>query len=100
MKKGIYIKSKPRFITFILICMFVITGVFNTVTGSIAAHASDSPQEYISVCVDTGDTLWDIAQDYMPDDMDTREAVYIIKKTNDIGSSISEGQTLLIPKYS
>lgn len=100
MTRRIRIKSKSRFLIFLLICMFILTGVFNTMTGAYDAIASDSPQSYISVNVSSGDTLWDIAETYMPQDMDTREAVYIIKKVNNISSTVRDGQTILIPEYS
>lgn len=100
MTHGIRIKSKKRFFIFIVICMVIFTAIFNGIIGGYEAVASDKTQDYISVNVQPGDTLWDIAQNYMPEDMDTREAVYIIKKINDIESSIAEGQTIYIPEYS
>ena len=100
MTRRFRIKSKSRFLIFLLICMFILTGAFNTMTGAYDALASDSPQGYISVNVTAGDTLWNIAENYMPSDMDTREAVYIIKKVNNIDSTVRDGQTILIPEYS
>ena len=99
MTKKIRVKSKTRFLVFILVCLFAVCGVFNGVTGAVNAVASDNHRDYISINVNPGDTLWHIAELYMPEDMDIREAVYIIKKKNNISSDIRAGQTILVPRY-
>ena len=56
--------------------------------------------EYMDVEVKSGDTLWNIAQDYMPDDMDTRKAVFKLCSLNDISADqLYAGMTIQVPIY-
>ena len=53
---------------------------------------------YKSIKIEAGDCLWSIADEYMSDDMDIREAVYMICDTNDVdANTLYAGQTLSIP---
>ena len=78
--------------------LFAVTGLFNTMLGLNDALGL-TKQEYIEVSINSGDTLWTIAEQYMPSDMDIRKAVHIIKNVNDIDSQLQPGQTILIPEY-
>lgn len=44
--------------------------------------------------VSQGDTLWDIAKEYCPSNMDIRDYIYDIKERNDISGTIHNGQVL------
>ena len=48
--------------------------------------------------VECGDTLWDIAKEYCPDDMSFREYINLIKTRNDITADIYEGDSIIILK--
>lgn len=98
MKRTLKVKSRVRFTAFVLIILFAVTGIFNTMLGLNDALGL-TKTEYIEVSVDSGDTLWTIAEQYMPSDMDIRKAVYIIKNVNDIDNQLQPGQTVLIPEY-
>lgn len=98
MKRTLKVKSRVRFTAFVLIMLFAVTGIFNTMLGLNDALGL-TKSEYIEVSVDYGDTLWTIAEQYMPSDMDIRKAVYIIKNVNDIDNQLQPGQTVLIPEY-
>lgn len=98
MKRTLKVKSRVRFTAFVLIMLFAVTGIFNTMLGLNDALGL-TKTEYIEVSVDSGDTLWTIAEQYMPSDMDIRKAVYIIKNVNDIDNQLQPGQTVLIPEY-
>ena len=98
MKKTLKVKSRVRFTAFVLIMLFTVTGLFNTMLGLNDALGL-TKQEYIEVSINSGDTLWTIAEQYMPSDMDIRKAVHIIKNVNDIDSQLQPGQTILIPEY-
>ena len=94
--KGYKITSRTRFIAFVAAFIILFTMMFNFIFALSTAH-SESEDQYIKVGVATGDSLWSIAQTYMPD-KDTREAVYIIKKINGIDSDyIYAGMMLDIP---
>lgn len=98
MKKTLKVKSRVRFTAFVLIMLFAVTGLFNTMLGLNDALGL-TKQEYIEVSINSGDTLWTIAEQYMPSDMDIRKAVHIIKNVNEIDSQLQPGQTILIPEY-
>lgn len=98
MKKTLKVKSRVRFTAFVLIMLFAVTGLFNTMLGLNDALGL-TKQEYIEVNINSGDTLWTIAEQYMPSDMDIRKAVHIIKNVNEIDSQLQPGQTILIPEY-
>ena len=98
MKKTLKVKSRVRFTAIVLIMLFAVTGLFNTMLGLNDALGL-TKQEYIEVNINSGDTLWTIAEQYMPSDMDIRKAVHIIKNVNEIDSQLQPGQTILIPEY-
>ena len=54
----------------------------------------------MDVEIKSGDTLWNIAETYMPDNMDTRKAVYQICSLNDISADeLYAGMTIQVPVY-
>ena len=96
-RKRYRIKNRIRFASFIVISLLLVCTIFNTALGFNDALAL-SEQQYIEIQVESGDTLWTIADEYMPDDMDIREAVYMICETNDVdANTLYAGQTLSIP---
>ncbi len=98
-RKRYRIKNRFRFITFASIVMVIILLITSSVFG-MDRVVSLSASEYAEVRVQPGDTLWDIARRYGPDDIDTRRMVYEICRCNDISAnSIHPGQVLLIPEY-
>ena len=96
-RKKYRIKNRVRFASFIVISLLLVCTIFNTALGFNDALALSEPQ-YIEIQVESGDTLWTLADEYMPDDMDIREAVYMICETNDVDAEhLYAGQTLSIP---
>ena len=96
-RKRYRIKNRIRFASFIVISLLLVCTIFNTALGFNDALAL-SEQQYIEIQVESGDTLWTIADEYMPDDIDIREAVYMICETNDVdANTLYAGQTLSIP---
>ena len=96
-RKRYRIKNRVRFAAFVVISLLMVCTIANTVLGFNDAVAL-TEQQYIEITVEPGDSLWTIADEYMPDNMDIREAVYMIADANDIsGSQVYVGQTLLIP---
>ena len=95
--RGYRITSRSRFIAFVAISIILFTMIFNFAF-TLNTAQSEAVDQYIKVGVMSGDTLWSIAETYMPD-MDTREAVYIIKQVNGLDSNIiSAGAVLEIPE--
>ncbi|MDD4563865.1 MAG: LysM peptidoglycan-binding domain-containing protein [Eubacteriales bacterium] len=99
MRRKYRIKSKIRFTLFLTIVLFVIFSAAGTIIGTYNAE-SLTKTTYSEIRVQTGDTLWDLAREFGPDNKDIRKIVYEICKVNDVSAeSIYPGQTLLIPVY-
>jgi len=63
-----------------------------------AGYATAEPTETFSYRVKGGDTLWQIASDFGPQDADRRQVVSIIERLNDIDAgSLQIGQVIEIP---
>ena len=99
MSKNYRIKSRFRFTVFVVLTIVLMTTAANFALGLNTA-ASSTVQEYMDVEIKSGDTLWNIAETYMPDNMDTREAVYQICSLNDISADeLYAGMTIQVPVY-
>lgn len=46
--------------------------------------------------VQSGDTLWNICDDYCPKEMDIRKYIYIVQKANGISADIYAGQAITL----
>lgn len=96
-RRQVRVKSKLRFLLFIMLLMFgMVTGI-NQMLGLNEASAAVEPV-YVQTSVGSGETLWDIANRYRSPEVDVRRAVYIIKCENDLTSSdVAPGMKLTIP---
>ena len=93
------IKSKFRFIMFVVIVLGIAAGTFGYITGLDVSTALEQPGEKITVEVTAGDTVWDIAEQFKSDGKDVRKAVYEICQANDIQDvMIESGMILTIPE--
>lgn len=100
-KKKYIIKSKSRFLIFIIIVLILAVSIISTLM--TLAGWNDvlgmAKQDIIEIQIEPGDTLWEIAGEYMPENMDRRKAVHILCRTNHISASeLYVGQVLKIPK--
>lgn len=98
MKKQYKLKNKKRFTLFLtlaLVCLFFSVGTFlNQYTSN-----SMKPASYAQITVEEGDTLWTIASNLNDGDIDTRDLIDKIIKTNELkNSQIAPGQVLLVPE--
>ena len=92
------IKSKFRFITFVVIILGLTIGAFGYVTGFDVSTALEQPADQITVEVSAGDTVWEIADHVKSDGTDIRKAVYEICQANDLEDGcIESGMILTIP---
>ncbi|SCJ80955.1 cell division suppressor protein YneA [uncultured Eubacterium sp.] len=100
MNKKYRITSKFRFTTFLVVAILCIFTILGSLTG-INTVSSSSMTEYNLVKIESGDTLWDIASEYAPDNMDLRQVVYEICDLNEISADqLEAGQKIIIPVYS
>lgn len=99
MKKKYRIKSKIRFTLFMTFAILIVFSVSGTIIGAFNAESLTKPV-YSEINVQSGDTLWNLAQEFGPDSKDIRVVVHEICKINDItADSIHPGQKILIPVY-
>ena len=73
-----------------LIALILLLGIF-TLTPS-----TEGKQEPITHIVAPGETLWEIAREYRPNE-DVRKVVWEIRKENGIGPMLKVGQEIRIP---
>ena len=94
--KSYRIVSRFRFTVFLIlfsISVFIMGGLLLP-----SNSAASEPQEYITIEVKPGDTLWRIAIDHSNKGKDTRKLIHEIKTINSLSdSSIFPGQLIKIP---
>jgi len=99
MNKRYRIKSKFRFTIFLTLVIVMIILTAGTVVGANEALSLTKPV-YTEVQIISGDTLWDLAKEYGPNDRDVRKVIHAICEINDISADdIQPGQSILIPQY-
>lgn len=86
------IKNKVKFIKSIAILIFLLIALFN-----ISIAKTNSEAEIIDYTINKGETLWNIAKEYTPDNKDIRQTIYEIKQLNNMtDSTIYPGQIIKI----
>ena len=85
-------KNQIRMLYMLILSLMVfVVGISGFVT-------ADSGVDNVNVIVDTGDTLWDICSEFVPEDMDIRTFIEKVKYVNKLTSSnLSIGTELIIP---
>ena len=92
------VKSKLRFTFFLTILIVFSIFTIGSFFGFFDASSLDE-QSYIVVKVQHGDTLWDLAKQYGPQNEDCRQVIYEICKLNDLTpETLWVGQEILIPE--
>jgi len=98
-KKKVHIKSRIRFILFLVVCILISLTILFSFIYPGKAEQSDAKDQYISIYVESGDTLWGLSRKYSPDSMDIRKYIEEVKKYNQLSSSdIKVGQIIRFPK--
>lgn len=99
MTKHYRINSRTRFTLFVVIAIILLTTIVNFTLGLNTASSSTA-KEYREIEISSGDTLWHIAETYMSDNSDIREAVYELCQLNDMSADqLHAGMTILVPVY-
>ncbi len=96
--------QRVTFISILFVTMFIIIGsVLFGATKAQAAPAEPSYKYYTSIQLEQGDTLWNIAHEYMTDEYaSTDEYIAELCALNSISANdpIHAGQYLTVPYYS
>ena len=91
------IVNRVRFTAFLCALILVTVFTFSALFGYGRSEAMDA-DKYISVEVSYGDTLWNLASEYGPENTDIRKIVFEIERINDVNAStLHPGQVLEIP---
>ena len=88
---------KAMLAMFVFVFITMMSGVFGGILTS--AHSNDADEIcYMSIEIQPGDTLWGIAEEYMPDEYGSvKEYVNELKKLNSLATSdIQSEQYLLV----
>lgn len=97
-------KQRITFISILFVAMFATIGfIAFGVTNAQAAPAEPSYKYYTSIQLEKGDTLWNIANEYMSDEYaSTDEYIAEVCALNSISATdpIHAGQYLTVPYYS
>ncbi len=93
----INLKSFKRTMSYILFLLVMISLVCFLIPS--AKVGGENSTNYISYCIQQGDTLWSIAQSITKGNKDVRETLYKIRKLNGLEDScaIKTGETILLP---
>lgn len=97
-KRTYRIANKFRFITFLTVFMLITAFSVSAVFGFGSAAGSDV-QTFKTVQVQPGDTLWTLAKQYGPNNVDCRKLIYEIQQINDVSAyTLQAGQYISIPE--
>lgn len=98
-RRRLRVVNKARLTIFVALTLLIISpAILFAMDRPIPAMPDEL---FIRVHVEEGDTLWRIAQDYLPANTDIRSFINKIKVTNKLDSAlIKEGDLLLIPDRS
>lgn len=90
--------KKVYFLSIIIFFMVVFTVIMSSSLKTNARENSDNNRKvYTSISIETGDTLWDIAEEYKPEEMTCKEYINEIKQINSLSSDdIHSGNYLMV----
>ena len=95
----VMVLNKFRFTLFVVLSIIILTFIANLLLGLNNAEGS-TVIDYETVVIESGDTLWDIASKYSPNNKDIREYIYEICELNEISAStLIAGMKIMIPIY-
>jgi hypothetical protein len=92
--------SRVRFVVFLVVAILGAFMIGACVFGFGASAEGMNRPSYVNVRVLSGDTLWGIAREYCPKDMDIRDYISRIEGHNQIDAGcLTAGEILQVPVY-
>ncbi len=92
-----HVVNRLRFTVFLVVVILTVVMTGGIVFGAFDAEGS-SKTTYEMITIQYGDTLWEIAECYKPEDKDVRDFMYEICDYNKISAGeIYQGQNIMIP---
>ena len=89
--------KKFYLLSVIMFVMIVFTIIMSSSLKTNARENTNNKKIYTSISIQSGDTLWDIAEEYKPDEMSCKEYIKEIKEINSLSSdNIHSGNYLMI----
>lgn len=83
---------------FVLAFVILFSGLTLMRTFASGEQVEPASASEMVIYADTGDTLWKLAASVKKPSMDTRQAVHLLMKRNQLSSSsIESGQSLIVP---
>lgn len=79
----------------LMIVLFIGLTIYAVWTRLNETNVEYTEETYV---VQTGDTLWDIAEEYCSEHQSINEYIYKVKQVNNISSDLKAGQTIIIFK--
>ena len=93
------VSSKIRFSIFLAFISVLILSTYMAFVGVTDAQG-DTVERYEIISVNDGDSLWTLAKNHVPKDMDIREYVYHVAKYNDVDpGDLKPGEKIKLPIY-
>ncbi len=77
----------------------LLIGLIATIIVCVGCSMHETKHDWneFSYTVSQGETLWEIAEEYCPEDMDCREYIYEVKELNNMKTSdLAVGQTITL----
>lgn len=91
-------KQRLLFFTILIVCFIVI--IAYNFFRPLSTEAQDEPLKIVSIVVDRGESLWEIADRFDNNKMDLRRYIYLIERFNQLDTAVLQpGQRLNIPVY-
>ena len=97
--RHLHIVNRFRFTVFVVTVILMLSTAIGLIAGSFNAEGS-TRNTYETITIQSGDTLWSIAEEYAPAGTDIRDYIYEVCDRNNIKSGeIVQGQEITIPVY-
>lgn len=93
------VSSKIRFSIFLAFIAVLILSTYMAFVGVTDAQG-DTVERYEIISVNDGDSLWTLAKNHVPKNMDIREYIYHVAKYNDVDpGDLNPGEKIKLPIY-